>query len=201
MKNKSNFVLAKTNDKHLELFLDSLSKYPDQSSAPQHVKSNLLKDKRTALQLIDDNNIIMKDAGKGRATVIMDKIFYKNKIEELLSDTENYILIKGGNQDESIMKKIEKLLQKFKEETTKAEKEYILKFSWKTSNFYGLSKIHKSKCINEAIKEQDADYIKLYVQAPNDLKFRPIVAGLLSPTHRLSNFVDLIVRSCSYEPG
>ena len=148
MKNKSNFVLAKTNDKHLELFLDSLSKYPDQISAPQHVKSNLLKDKRTALQLIDDNNIIMKDAGKGRATVIMDKIFYKNKIEELLSDTENYILIKGGNQDESIMKKIEKLLQKFKEETTKAEKEYILKFSWKTSNFYGLSKIHKSKCIN-----------------------------------------------------
>ena len=136
----------------------------------------------------------MKEADKGRATVIMDKIFYKNKIEELLSDTENYTLIKGDNQDKSIMKKNQKLLQKFKEETTKAEKECIDKFSCKTSNFYGLPKIHKSKCINEAIKEQDADYIKLYVQAPNDLKFRPIVVGPLSPTHRLSNFVDLILK-------
>ena len=111
MKNKLNFVPAKTNDKHLKLFLDSLSKYSDQISAPQHVKSNLSKDEKTALQLIDDNNIIMKEADKGRATVKMDKIFYKNKIEELLSDTENYTLIKGGNQDKSIMKKIKKLLQ------------------------------------------------------------------------------------------
>ena len=44
VKNKLNFVPAKTNDKHLELFLDSLSRYPDQISAPQHVKSNLSKD-------------------------------------------------------------------------------------------------------------------------------------------------------------
>ena len=77
MKNKLNFIPAKTNDKHLKLFLDSLSKYSDQISAPQHVKSNLSKDEKTALQqLMDDNNIIMKEAGKGRATVIMDKIFY-----------------------------------------------------------------------------------------------------------------------------
>ena len=201
VKNKSNFVPAKTNDKHLELFLDSLSKYQDQISAPQHVKSNLSKDERTALQqLMDDNNIIIKEADKGGATVIMDKIFYKNKIEELLSDTENYTLINGGNQDESIMKKIEKLLQKFKEDTTKAEKEYIHKFSRKTSNFYGLPKIHKSKRINEAINEQDAEYIKL--RAPNDLKFRPIVAGPLSPTHRLSNFVDLILKPlCQHVPS
>ena len=92
-----------------------------------------------------------------------------------------------NNAPQSIMKKIKKRLQKFKEEATKAEKEYIHKLSWKTSNFYGLPKIHKSKCINEAINEQDAEHIKL--QAPNDLKFRPIVAGPLSPTHRLSNFV------------
>ena len=131
---------------------------------------------------------------------IMDKIFYKDKIEELLSDTENYTLNNGGNQDESIMKKIEKLLQKFKEDTTKAEKEYIHKFSWKTSIFYGLPKIHKSKRINEAINEQDAEYIKL--RAPNDLKFRPIVAGPLSPTHRLSNFVDLILKPlCQHVPS
>ena len=111
----------------------------------------------------------------------------------MLSDTENYILIKDGNQDESIMRTIEKLLQKFKEETTKAEEEYIQKFPWKTSNIYGLPKIHKSKYTNDrSYKWQDAEYIKL--QAPNDLKFGPIVAGLLSPTHRLSNFVDLILK-------
>ena len=49
---------------------------------------------------MDDNNIIIKEADKSGATVIMDKIFYKDNIEELLSDTENYTLINGGNQDE-----------------------------------------------------------------------------------------------------
>ena len=89
LRNKSNFVPAKTNDKHLEIFLDSCSTYPDRMPRPKHVKTNLSKDEKTALQeLINDNNIIIKEADKGGATIIMDKIFYKNKIEELLSDTE-----------------------------------------------------------------------------------------------------------------
>ena len=69
---------------------------------PKHVKTNLSNDEKTALQeLINDNNIIVKEADEWGATIIMDKI------EELLSVTSNYVLVKGGNQDKSIIKKIE----------------------------------------------------------------------------------------------
>ena len=69
-----------------------------------------------------------KEADKGGTIIIMDKIFYKNKIEELLSDTDNYVLVKGGNQHESIIKKIEKLLNKFKEEKRKQKKNTFTSF-------------------------------------------------------------------------
>ena len=132
VRNKSNFFPAKTNDKHLELFLDSLSKYQDQISAPQHVKSNLSKDERTALQqLMDDNNIIIKEADKSGATVIMDKIFYKDNIEELLSDTENYTIINGGNQDESIMKRSRNFYKNLKKTRPKRKKNIFTNFPGK----------------------------------------------------------------------
>ena len=60
-----------------------------------------------------------------------------------------------------------------------------------TSNFYGLPKIHKSTSITTAIKEQNEDYVKL--PPPPNLKLRPIVAGP-APTHRPSNFVDIILK-------
>ena len=80
------------------IMLCTLSTYPDRMPTPKHVKTNLSKHEKTALQeLINDNIIIIKEADKAGATIIMDKIFYKNKIEELLSDTDNDVLVKGGN--------------------------------------------------------------------------------------------------------
>ena len=122
----------------------------------------------------------------------MDRTFYKEKIEELLADTDTYVVLPQGNQDQTIMNKITKLVKRFENETTKPEKQYITNFSWKTSNFYGLPKIHKSSLISNSIKEQNCEYITL--PAPADLKMRPIVAGPVSPTHRLSNYIDLILK-------
>ena len=61
---------------------------------------------------------------------------------------------------------------------------FLTKFSFSTSNFYGLRKIHKSKTIQEAIQVQNSEYIKIY--APPDLTLRPIAAGPNCPTRRLS---------------
>ena len=70
----------------------------------------------------------------------------------------------------------------------------------KTSNLYGLPKIHKSQIIKDAIAEQNHEYIKL--KPSKDLKIRPIAAGPISPTHRLSNFIDLIVKPiCQHVPS
>ena len=43
-----------------------------------------------------------------------------------------------------------------------------------------------------AILQQNSTYIK--VQVPPDLKLRPIVAGPSSPTHRLSSFIDIVLK-------
>ena len=54
------------------------------------------------------------------------------------------------------------------------------------------TKIHKSKIICQEAKAQNKPYIK--VLRPADFKFRPIVAGPICPTSRLSNFVDLLIK-------
>lgn len=201
-KNKSNFVPPKSTDEYLNIFLEATSNYHQQNTqSPNTRRNNLTRNEQIALDhLKNDNSIIIKEADKGGATVIMDKAFYQMKIHELLSDTEFYMELANGNIDASIMNKIERFLQKFHKETNKYEKEYIKKFTWRTSNLYGLPKIHKSSEIKEAIKEQNSEYIK--VSAPPNLKIRPIVAGPSSPTHRLSNFIDLILKPlCKHVPS
>ena len=65
-------------------------------------------------------------------------------------------------------------------------------FPWKTSNFYILPKIHKSTEIIQAIARSDKDYIEM--SPPDNLKGRPIVAGPASPTQRLSEFLDTLLK-------
>ena len=38
---------------------------------------------------------------------------------------------------------------------------FAFRFAWRTSNFYGLPKIHKSKSVKDAVAIQNAEYIRL----------------------------------------
>jgi hypothetical protein len=62
----------------------------------------------------------------------------------------------------------------------------------KSSNIYGLPKIHKCKSIIDAIHEQNASYI--HTNDRKDLKFRPIIAGPNCRTSHLSAFIDEILK-------
>ena len=54
--------------------------------------------------------------------------------------------------------------------------------------------------LQQPLKNKNADYLKL--PPPPNLKFRPIVVGPVSPTHRLSNFVDIILKPlCKHVPS
>ena len=119
----------------------------------------------------NSKDIIIKEADKGSGIVIMNTRYYKEKNEEMLDDETNYSRM-PSNKDKSILTKINKLCQKFDYLLTKKEKEYLTKFDSKTSNFYGLPKIHKSTIIKKAIKTQNAEYIEII--DPRDLTFRPI---------------------------
>ena len=58
--------------------------------------------------------------------------------------------------------------------------------------FYGLPKIHKSEMIRNECNKINSEYLELL--DPEDLKFRPIVAGPACETHRLSNLVDILLK-------
>ena len=69
-------------------------------------------------------------------------------MEQMLNDTNTYQRL-ARNQDEKIINKIIKFTNEHKELLTSNEIKYLTKFDYKTSQFYGLPKIHKSIIINE----------------------------------------------------
>ena len=90
---------------------------------------------------------ILKEADKGSVIVILDKTYYKTKIQEILKDEAYYKLI-DTNIDNNIISKIAKFCKIHKSLT---KKEMDLNYNPITSNFCRLPKIHKSKQIT-AIK-------------------------------------------------
>ena len=105
----------------------------------------------------------------------MNTKHYLKMISDHLNDETTYKMVEG-NCDAKVMKGRAKIIEKYKDNLTKKEKEYLTSFSYNTSNFYGLPKIHKSKLIQNAIKEQQKEYV--HITEPTDLKLRPIVADL-----------------------
>ncbi|CAG2255146.1 unnamed protein product [Mytilus edulis] len=121
-----------------------------------------------------DESIIIKEADKGGALVIMDRIYYRDKIQEQLNDIQYYREL-NDNMERKTKRNINKLISKFPHCTTAKEVDYLTKFEVKTSNFYGLPKIHKTKEIETAVQQKNCAYIE--INSPKDLKFRTIVAG------------------------
>ena len=90
------------------------------------------------------------------------------------------------------MKKIGELANKYKSLSTKAEKLYLTNISFSRSNFFGLPNAHKSKQINEAIEQQNKEYIEIH--EPDYLTMRPIAGGPDCPTRPLSQLIDIILK-------
>lgn len=66
------------------------------------------KEETNALKsLASDENIVIKEADKGGAVVIMDTVYYEQKIMDMLSNTEFYTEI-SENQNKAILQKIKK---------------------------------------------------------------------------------------------
>ena len=153
---------------------------------------NVSRDERHALKyLASNNNIIIKEADKGAAIVIMNTDYYIEKVQQIIDVTDSYEKL-TNNYDRKLMKDIEGLTCEHTNELTEKEIRFLTKFDFKTSNFYGLPKVHKSEEIGQAIEEQQTEVVT--VRSPKDLKLRPIIAGPTCPTHRLSHFIDLILQ-------
>ena len=93
---------------------------------------NLDNAERIALQELQNmENIVIKEADKGGALVIMDKNFYEEKmvLADHLSNTETYVKV-GDDADKKAMKKLVKLVDKHSDCLTKNEIDYVKDKDW-----------------------------------------------------------------------
>ena len=71
------------------------------------------------MDLKNDEDLIMKESDKGSACVIMDKEYYKNKIELMLQDESTYKEINNPNKNKETLNKIKKLTSEYANDLTK----------------------------------------------------------------------------------
>ena len=60
------------------------------------------------------------------------------------------------------------------------------------SQIYFLPKVHKSEIIKNVINTEDSEYTQ--VHSPDNVKRRPISGGPESPTQRLSNLIEILLK-------
>ena len=141
--------------------------------------------------LANDTSIVIKEAGKGGATIIMGQSHYKNMVENTLND-KNFYETLDSDPSKAEKLKYTKFLTNHKNCLTKRELEYLEKFEVNSSIFYGLPKVHKSSHINNKCKNANSSYVE--ISDVNDLKLRPIVEGPSCQTHRLSDIIDILLK-------
>ena len=157
-------------------------------------EDNLDSAERNALQELQNmENIVIKEADKGGALVIMDKKFYEEKLvlADHLSNRDTYVKV-GDDADKKAMKKLVKLVDKHSDCLTKNEIDYVKDKDWCSSEFYVRPKVHKCKSVLEEIKKNPQHVID--TDGAADLVGRPIIAGTKAPTRHLSDLISEILR-------
>ena len=102
--NKSDFKPPAGREEKLDEIMKEVSKLNIKRQTP---KNRLSKAERNALQQLKTNvDIVVKEADKGGAIVIMTKVQYSNMIMKHLN-TDTYEAVTEKNIDKKVMKKIE----------------------------------------------------------------------------------------------
>ena len=103
---------------------------------------------------------VIKEADKGGALTVLSINHYRTMIQKQISNQNTYQQ-PHKNLDPTIMKKLNKLLNKHKSIFTVKEFKYLNEADYNISNFYGLPKIHKSPLITNPIKEQNSEVVSI----------------------------------------
>ena len=167
VKNKTSFTPPSGRNVNLDTYITTSKTFiSNMNKEHNFIKHNITLEQRKAIKVLsEDESIIIKEADKGGGIVIMNVDFYKSKVLEMLTDVSYYKSIPNSNT-KTIFSEIKDLIKG--SNMTKQEIDYLLNFDCKTSTFYGLPKIHKSKIIQNICNKENADYIKIV--DPNDLQ-------------------------------
>jgi hypothetical protein len=140
------------------------------NSAPK-VNNLSLTENRALKSLKQDNSIVIVPADKGRATVVMDKEEYNDKIRSHLSDLETYVEVEN-NPTNTLQNKVNSELKLLKNMSLLSDEQYkyLRSSTASTPLFYALIKTHK----------------------PNN-PIRPIVSFIDSPTYKLAKHLSQLL--------
>ena len=119
----------------LDIVVDYLNNQNFDNAAIKN-KSNISKNEWEAIKSLRENDsIVINEADKGGAVVVMNKTHYYNIVVKILQDEETY---KKTNQncDKKVFKDLEKLVSKFSNCLLKKEQDLLIKFSFSTSNLW-----------------------------------------------------------------
>ena len=135
VRNKSKFNPKKGRNMVLDIVCETLENLSLKTSSRELRKNNLSKEENKALEsLTKDESIIIKEADKGGADVIMDRNYYETKIIEMLLNPEFYSEM-SENQNNKTMQKIKRLLLKHSSVLTEKEAYFVTNFNYKESCF------------------------------------------------------------------
>ena len=192
LKIKSNYVPPQSSDMVFNTKIKEIKKTAENIQPVRPTHYNITAGERNAITSLQNNkDIIVKTADKGSSFIIMDTSYYKSKVEERLNLTDLY-KTHEKNPDNIVMNRLNTFINKHKSILTKKEKLYLKNPNYKTSNFVAYPKIHKSKFIAEKVQNSNSNYIQMPI--PPDLKFRFIHAGPCSPTNKLSELLDSLLK-------
>ena len=116
----------------LDNYIDFLTKFPLEELQVKDIKrSNLTKEEHNALQeLRGDPEILIFEADKGGAVVIMDSTYYADKIFQMLHYSQTYEEL-TANKDKNVMKLIKELAGNHSHSLTEKEVNYVCHFDFK----------------------------------------------------------------------
>ena len=167
---KSSWCPDRNRDLILETYVDMLERKIFSHDLRVHYQRNISKEEQEALEnLRGYDDIVIKQADKGSAVVVMDREKYVNEAMRQLNDENVYIPLKKDPTAEMI-KKINARIITLHDDgyISDSTLQYLLINSdARAGRFYLLPKIHKTNCSG-----------------------RPVIPGCNTPTEKISAFVD-----------
>ena len=133
IKGKSIFFPPRNRNEELETHISFINDI-DIANEKSNKESNFSPKEWTELRNLND--IVIKEADKGGAVTVLSKNHYSAMIYEHLSNQNTYQKL-DKNLDPTVMKKLEKLLNKHKSIFTVKEFKCLNEADYNTSNFYG----------------------------------------------------------------
>ena len=149
-------------------------------------KQNLTALEKNAIETLKQNpNLVIKQADKGSATVLMDKEKYIFECNRLLSNNNHYLSINESRQPDTAQK-ISEILEEMNQQSLITDKqlEYLKPpTNPRPRRFYTLPKIHKS---------QDSWTVPSSIPPG-----RPIVSNCNSETEKVSEYIESFLKTKS----